>query len=384
VAETKTCVLVGVVLKNLDYKKVLNYIEELKFLALTANLETKQIFIQRLNAINPDTFIGKGKLNEIADFVYKNKIDYVIFDDELSGSQIRNIEKIVNTRVIDRTNLILDIFAMRAKTAYAKIQVELAQYEYLLPRLVHLWTHLERQRGGIGLRGPGEKELETDRRLIKKRISILKNYLKKIDRQMLTQRKQRNKLVRVSLIGYTNVGKSTIMNLITKANVLAENKLFATLDTTVRRVCLDNITFLLSDTIGFIRKLPHLLIESFKSTLDEVRESDVLIHVIDISSENYEEQIKVVENTLRELGVKDKTFLYVYNKFDKFIEQKINEYTSEEIEFIEKKLNSSPNTVVISAIKEINTKLFLEKLLNLVKEVYDKKFLKYEGNSFRC
>ncbi|MCX7954846.1 MAG: GTPase HflX [Bacteroidales bacterium] len=367
------CVLVGTVLPGTDQQKIKEYLDELEFLALTANLKTEKKFYQKIASPNPKTFIGEGKLKEIKQYIDLNNITYVIFDDELSGSQIKNIENILGCRVLDRTNLILDIFAMRAKTAYAKVQVELAQYEYLLPRLVHMWTHLERQRGGIGLRGPGEKALEADRRYIKKRISLLKEQLKVIDRQMKTQRKKREGLVRVSLVGYTNVGKSTLMNLIAKANVFAENKLFATLDTTVRKVHYNGVTFLMSDTIGFIRKLPHSLIESFKSTLDEIREADLILHVIDISSSYYEQQIEIVNNTLCELGISDKPIINVYNKFDLFVEKNKSLYP-DELNMLISNFNKNPDSVVISATKKFNYDILLDKIISKVKEIYSKRY----------
>ncbi len=311
-------ILVGIIHPDQDEKEVDEFLDELSFLAETAGAETGGRFMQRLDLPNPRTFIGSGKLDEIQAFIEKEDIDTVIFDDELSGSQLRNIERILDHKILDRTNLILDIFAKRARTAHAKTQVELAQYEYLLPRLTRMWTHLERQRGGIGLRGPGETEIETDRRVIRDRISKLKDQLKKIDKQMATQRKNRGKLVRVALVGYTNVGKSTIMNLLSKSDVFAENKLFATLDTTVRKVVIGNLPFLLSDTVGFIRKLPHTLVESFKSTLDEVREADLLLHVVDISHTNFEEQIQVVNQTLHDIGAADKPVYLVFNKIDAY------------------------------------------------------------------
>lgn len=294
------------------------YLAELAFLTETAGAEPVQSFMQKLNYPDPKTFVGSGKIGEIAGYVSENNIDLAIFDDELSPAQIRNIEKVLGCRILDRTNLILDIFAGRARTSHARTQVELAQYQYLLPRLAGMWTHLERQRGGIGLRGPGETEIETDRRIIRDKITLLKAQLKKIDIQMATQRKNRGKMVRTSLVGYTNVGKSTVMNLLSKSDVFAENKLFATLDTTVRKVVIGNLPFLLSDTVGFIRKLPHDLVESFKSTLDEVRESDLLLHIVDISHPGFEEQIKVVDETLRELGSADKPMIIVFNKIDSF------------------------------------------------------------------
>ena len=311
-------ILVGVITSGQDETEILDYLEELSFLAETAGAKPLKRFTQKVDIPNPRTFVGKGKIEEISLYVSENNVDIAIFDDELSPSQLRNIEKALECRVIDRTNLILDIFARRARTSHARTQVELAQYQYLLPRLTGLWTHLERQRGGIGLRGPGETEIETDRRIIRDRISLLKEQLKKIDIQMSTQRKNRGKMVRVALVGYTNVGKSTLMNLLSKSDVFAENKLFATLDTTVRKVVIGNLPFLLSDTVGFIRKLPHDLVESFKSTLDEVRESDLLVHIVDISHQNFDEQITVVNETLRELGAAEKPLIIVFNKTDAF------------------------------------------------------------------
>jgi GTP-binding protein HflX len=311
-------ILVGILYPGQDEHEVEDFLEELAFLTETAGADPVNRFIQKLDVPNPRTFVGSGKIEEIALFVQENNIDIAIFDDELSPSQLRNIEKTLGCRILDRTNLILDIFAHRARTSHARTQVELAQYQYLLPRLTGLWTHLERQRGGIGLRGPGETEIETDRRIIRDKISLLKIQLKKIDTQMATQRKNRGKMVRVALVGYTNVGKSTIMNLLSKSDVFAENKLFATLDTTVRKVVIGNLPFLLSDTVGFIRKLPHDLIESFKSTLDEVRESDLIVHIVDISHANFEEQFNVVNETLRELGSFDKPMIIIFNKIDAF------------------------------------------------------------------
>lgn len=311
-------VLVGVIHPGQSDTEVKDYLDELEFLADTAGAVTLKRFIQRIEAPNPRTYIGTGKVLEIAEFVNVNKVDIVIFDDDLSPSQVRNIENSIGCRVLDRTNLILDIFAGRAKTSYARTQVELAQYQYLLPRLAGMWKHLERQRGGIGLRGPGETEIETDRRRIRKRIAHLKEQLEKIDIQMSVQRKNRSRLVRVALVGYTNVGKSTLMNLLSKSDVFAENKLFATLDTTVRKVVIRDLPFLISDTVGFIRKLPHHLIESFKSTLDEVRGSDILLHVVDISHPGFEEQIQVVNETLKEINSSDKPIILVFNKTDIF------------------------------------------------------------------
>jgi len=310
--------LIGVITPEISEAKARDYLEELAFLARTAGAEPVKSFIQRVEHPNPRTFVNKGKTEEIASFVAANEITLAIFDDELTPSQMRNIEKELNCRIIDRTNLILDIFAGRARTSHARTQVELAQYQYLLPRLTGMWTHLERQRGGIGLRGPGETEIETDRRIIRDKITRLKEQLKKIDTQMNTRRKGREKMVRVALVGYTNVGKSTLMNQVSKSDLFAEDKLFATLDTTVRKVVLGNLPFLLSDTVGFIRKLPHDLVESFKSTLDEVREADLLLHVIDISHSGFEEQVEVVNNTLKEMGALNKPTILVFNKTDLF------------------------------------------------------------------
>lgn len=311
-------VLVGLITQEQDEKQAREYLEELSFLADTAGAKVIKTFLQRLVRPHPVTFVGQGKLQEIIEYVKVTEADTVIFDDELTPTQLRNIEKALECKVLDRTNLILDIFARRAQTAHARTQVELAQYQYLLPRLTRMWTHLERQRGGIGLRGPGETQIETDRRIILDKISKLKDDLKKIDLQKATQRKNRGKNVRVALVGYTNVGKSTIMNMLSKSEVFAENKLFATLDTTVRKVIIGNLPFLLADTVGFIRKLPHDLVESFKSTLDEVRESDILVHVIDISHPGFEEQIDVVNRTLKEIGASDKLIIHLFNKIDAF------------------------------------------------------------------
>lgn len=318
-SETKvTAILIGINYPGQDEGELDDYLDELAFLAKTAGAVPVKRFTQKLDHPDPRTFVGSGKIGEIACFVRENHVDLAIFDDELFPSQMRNIEKELGCRILDRTNLILDIFAHHARTSHARTQVELAQYKYLLPRLTGMWTHLERQRGGIGLRGPGETEIETDRRIIRDKISQLKDQLKKIDTQMATQRKSRGKMVRVSLVGYTNVGKSTIMNLLSKSEVTAEDKLFATLDTTVRKVVIGNLPFLLSDTVGFIRKLPHDLVESFKSTLDEVRESDLLLHVVDISHKGFEEQIKVVNETLRELNSFNKPNIIIFNKIDAF------------------------------------------------------------------
>ena len=314
----QTAILIGINYPGQDERETGDYIDELSFLTETAGAKPVKSFIQKLDIPNPRTFLGSGKIEEIARFVENNNIDLAICDDELSPGQIRNIEKILGCRILDRTNLILDIFAGRARTSHARTQVELAQYQYLLPRLAGMWTHLERQRGGIGLRGPGETEIETDRRIIRDKIALLKEQLKKIDTQMATQRKNRGKMVRVALVGYTNVGKSTIMNLLSKSEVFAENKLFATLDTTTRKVVIGNLPFLLSDTVGFIRKLPHDLVKSFKSTLDEVRESDLIVHIVDISHPGFEEQINVVNETLAELKSSDKPSILIFNKIDVF------------------------------------------------------------------
>jgi GTP-binding protein HflX len=317
-SSTERAILVGIVTPEISESTAQEYLDELAFLTETAGAEPVRYFVQKVDHANPRTFVNKGKIEEIAAFIAANDITLSVFDDELSPSQMRNIEKELNCRVIDRTNLILDIFARRARTSHARTQVELAQYQYLLPRLTGMWTHLERQRGGIGLRGPGETEIETDRRIIRDKISKLKEQLKKIDTQMATQRKGRGKMVRVALVGYTNVGKSTLMNLISKSDVFAEDKLFATLDTTVRKVVIENLPFLLSDTVGFIRKLPHDLVESFKSTLDEVREADLLLHVIDIAHQGFEEQMEVVNGTLRDLEALNKPTILVFNKTDIF------------------------------------------------------------------
>ncbi|KAB7528757.1 GTPase HflX [Flagellimonas olearia] len=318
-------ILVGVINQSQDETKVNEYLDELEFLTYTAGGEVEKRFIQRVEVPNPKTYIGSGKMEEVEHYVKEHEIGSVIFDDELTPAQQNNIEKILKCKILDRTGLILDIFAQRAKTSYARTQVELAQYEYLLPRLTGLWTHLERQRGGIGMRGPGETEIETDRRIVRDRIALLKKKLTKIDRQMETQRGNRGALVRVALVGYTNVGKSTLMNVISKSDVFAENKLFATLDTTVRKVVIGNLPFLLSDTVGFIRKLPTQLVESFKSTLDEVREADLLLHVVDISHPNFEEHIASVNQILDEIKSSDKKTIMVFNKIDQHHPETIDE-----------------------------------------------------------
>src|SRR6201996_783075 len=323
-------VLVGVITPEETDEQSKDYLEELKFLVDTAGAETVKIFTQKLQRPDRATFVGSGRLEDIKAFVKEEEIDIVVFDDGLSPSQLRNIENELQVKILDRNNLILDIFASRAQTAQAKTQVELAQLQYLLPRLTRMWTHLERQKGGIGMRGPGESQIETDRRLILNKISLLKERLKSIDRQNETQRKNRGQLVRAALVGYTNVGKSTIMNMISKSEILAENKLFATLDTTVRKVVIDNLPFLLSDTVGFIRKLPHQLVECFKSTLDEVREADVLVHVVDISNPSFEDHMRTVNETLKDIGATDKQVITVFNKIDAF--KPVQMFQDEEVE----------------------------------------------------
>ncbi len=314
----ETAVLIGIIYQNQDIEKVNEYLDELAFLVDTAGGITVNRFVQRMERPDSRTFVGSGKLAEIKEYIEAENVSIAVFDDELSPSQIRNIERELNCKILDRTNLILDIFARRARTSHAKTQVELAQYQYLLPRLTRMWTHLTRQRGGMGMRGPGEKEIETDRRIIREKITLLKEKLKDIDKQMVTQRKNREEMVRVALVGYTNVGKSTLMNVLSKSEVFAENKLFATLDTTVRKVVIKNLPFLLTDTVGFIRKLPHDLVESFKSTLDEVREADILINVVDISHPGFEEQLNVVKQTLSELNASNKPNITLFNKIDAY------------------------------------------------------------------
>ena len=316
--EEEKAVLLSVCTSNTTLERVMEYLEELAFLVDTAGGVPVKKFVQNLAYPDPKTYFGSGKLDEVHEYIKENDIDLAVFDDELSPSQIRNIEAVLQCKILDRTHLILDIFSKRAQTAHAKVQVELAQYQYLLPRLTGMWSHLQKQRGGIGMRGPGEKEIETDRRIIRDRISLFKKKLHDLDRQKLTQRSNREKFVRVALVGYTNVGKSTLMNLISKSEVFAENKLVATLDTTVRKVVIDNLPFLLSDTVGFIRKLPHTLVESFKSTLDEIRETDLLLHVVDISHPDFEEQIAVVNQTLEEIHAGNKPVITIFNKIDNY------------------------------------------------------------------
>ena len=369
-------VLVGIINKNQNKVKSNEFLDELEFLALTAGSIVKERFFQKIDSPNPKTLIGKGKINEINSFIKSNFIETIIFDDELSPAQENNISKILKIKVLDRTNLILDIFAQRAKSSYARTQVELAQCQYLLPRLRGMWTHLERQKGGIGMRGPGETEIETDRRIVRDKISLLKEKIKKIDRQMSNQRGNRGKLVRTALIGYTNVGKSTIMNTISKSNVFAENKLFATVDTTIRKVVVKNLPFLLGDTVGFIRKLPTQLIESFKSTLDEVREADLLLHVIDISHNNFKDHMESVNKTLNELNVKNKPIILIFNKIDHFIpknkvyniETHIKKLKKTWISKIENK------TVFISAKNKMNLKEFKDIIYNEIRKIHIKRF----------
>ncbi|MDP2687870.1 MAG: GTPase HflX [Aequorivita sp.] len=377
-------VLIGLITQNQDETKSQEYLDELEFLAYTAGGEVLKRFTQKMDVPNPKTFIGTGKLEEVKNFVEENEVGVVIFDDELSPGQQKNIQKELDCKVLDRTNLILDIFAQRAQTSYARTQVELAQYQYLLPRLAGMWTHLERQRGGIGMRGPGETEIETDRRIVRDRISLLKEKLKKIDRQMEVQRGNRGALVRVALVGYTNVGKSTLMNVISKSDVFAENKLFATLDTTVRKVVIGNLPFLLTDTVGFIRKLPTQLVESFKGTLDEVREADLLLHVVDISHASFEQHIDSVNKTLEEIGSADKPTIMVFNKIDAYHPEEIEEddlmtektkahYTLEEWKQTwMAKLNG--DAIFISALNKENFSEFRKLVYDKVKEIHTTRF----------
>jgi GTP-binding protein hflX len=377
-------VLVGVITATQNEEKAHEYLDELEFLTYTAGGEVIKRFTQRLDTPNPKTFIGTGKMEELTQFVEENEIGTVIFDDELTPAQQNNIEKILRIKILDRTTLILDIFAQRAQTSYARTQVELAQYQYLLPRLTGLWTHLERQRGGIGMRGPGETEIETDRRIVRDRIALLKKKLETIDRQMATQRSNRGALVKVALIGYTNVGKSTLMNLISKSEVFAENKLFATLDTTVRKVVIGNLPFLLSDTVGFIRKLPTQLIESFKSTLDEVRDADLLLHVVDISHPNFEEHIASVNQILGEIQSINKPTIMVFNKIDAYTHQTIDqddlmtEKTSRHFTLEEWKQTwmnrMNGDAIFISAVNKQNIQEFREKVYKKVREIHITRF----------
>lgn len=376
-------VLVGLIISGQDERQVKEYLDELEFLVDTAGAEVWEKFSQRVNNPYPATFVGTGKLQEIADFVKVHKIDTVIFDDELSATQIRNVEKECECKILDRTNLILDIFAKRAQTAYAKTQVELAQCQYMLPRLTRMWSHLERQQGGIGTRGPGESQIESDRRIIEDKIILLKDKLERIDKQMTVQRRNRGNMVRVALVGYTNVGKSTIMNMISKSEVFTENKLFATLDTTVRKVVIGNLPFLMTDTVGFIRKLPHHLVESFKSTLDETREADIIIHVVDISHPGFESQVEVVNKTLAELGASDKPMIYLFNKIDAFThlvkeEDDLTPSTKEHMSLDDLKnswMGQHHNiSLFISAKKKINIIEFKRVLYEEVKKIHISRF----------
>ena len=372
-------VFVGVIKQNDDERQIMEYLDELEFLAETAGAVGVKKFIQKVDRPDSRTYIRSGKLLEIKQYCEENEIEVVIFDDELSPTQLRNIERELNIRILDRTNLILDIFAQRAKTAYAKMQVELAQYQYLLPRLTRMWTHLERQKGGIGMRGPGETQIETDRRIIQDKISKLKEQLKKVDKQMASQRGNRGSMVRISLVGYTNVGKSTLMNLLAKSDVFAENKLFATLDTTVRKVVIENVPFLLSDTVGFIRKLPHQLVEAFKSTLDEVREADILMHVVDISHPNFEDHIRVVEETLKDIKAIDKPIFVVFNKIDAYRYEEYDEFSLEPKQQINYTLEEFKNSwiakentpcIFISAREKIGIDKLRGDLYKMVAEIH--------------
>jgi GTP-binding protein HflX len=387
ILELEKAIVVSVITQDIDDTMVKEYLDELEFLALTAGIESVKRFTQRLSTPNSKSYVGSGKLEEIRTFLEENEINTVIFDDELSPSQLRNVEReFAGRKIYDRTSLILDIFAQRAKTAYAKTQVELAQYQYLLPRLTRMWTHLERQRGGKGglnMRGPGESQLETDRRIILEKISRLKDQLKKIDRQMFSQRGNRGSLVRIALVGYTNAGKSTIMNLLSKSEVFAENKLFATLDTTVRKVVIENVPFLLSDTVGFIRKLPTQLIESFKSTLDEVREADILMHVVDISHPNFEDHIRVVNETLKDINAHDKPVYLVFNKIDAYKHVEQDEFSFEEkkpenysLEELQKTWIAKEHTpcIFISAKEKIKIDKLRNDLYKMAAEIHAGRF----------
>jgi len=382
---SEEAVLIGVVTQHQNEEQSNEYLDELEFLTLTAGGKAVKRFTQKLENPHPKTYIGTGKLEEVKAFMDANNIETAIFDDELSSSQLRNIEKVLNCKVLDRTNLILDIFASRAQTSYARTQVELAQCQYLLPRLTRLWTHLERQKGGIGMRGPGETEIETDRRIIRDKITLLKKKLKVIDKQMAVQRKNRGKMVRVALVGYTNVGKSTLMNVVSKSDVFAENKLFATLDTTVRKVVIKNIPFLLTDTVGFIRKLPTQLVESFKSTLDEVREADLLLHVVDISHPNFEDHIASVNKILDEIKSVDKPTIMVFNKIDAYQHQTIDEddlvtektkihYTLEDWKKTWMNKLDDNNCLFISALNKENMEEFRAKVFEEVKKIHITRF----------
>jgi len=383
--KSEKVILVGVITQHQNKEKVNEYLDELAFLALTAGGIVVKKFTQKTTLPNTKTYIGTGKLEEIGNYIETNQISTVIFDDELSPSQLRNIEKVLDCKILDRTNLILDIFAQRAQTSYAKTQVELAQCQYLLPRLTRLWTHLDKQKGGIGMRGPGETEIETDRRIIREKITLLRKKLVTIDKQMAVQRKNRGKMVRVALVGYTNVGKSTLMNVISKSDVFAENKLFATLDTTVRKVVIKNIPFLLTDTVGFIRKLPTQLVESFKSTLDEVREADLLLHIVDISHKNFEDHIASVNTILTEIKCENKPMVMVFNKIDAYTHEIIDaddlETQKTEIHFTLEELKKSwmhkldeGSTIFIAAINKENIEEFKTKTYQAVKKIHKTRF----------
>jgi len=381
IEKEENAILVGLILQGQTEQQVTEYLDELSFLALTAGAKTTRRFIQKLPHPDSKTFIGKGKLEEIRNYIEGKEINIIIFDDELSGSQINNIEKALNVKTIDRSDLILDIFARRAKTAQAKLQVELAQYQYLLPRLRGMWKHLERLGGGIGTRGPGETEIETDRRIVNDKIVLLRKRLKQIDKQAFTQRKERGEFIRVALVGYTNVGKSTLMSLLSKDEVFVENKLFATLDTTTRKVVFENTPFLLSDTVGFIRKLPHHLVESFKSTLDEVREADILLHVVDISHPQYEEQIGVVNTTLQDIKAFEKPVLLIFNKMDQYEKNTFDPWLEENVknemlnELKEKwELETDHHSVFISATEKRNIDELRSIVLKKVKELYQSRY----------
>ena len=375
-------VLIGLVHNSQTDEQVLEYLDELEFLALTAGAKTRKRFTQKLDHPNPRTFIGSGKVDEIRQYIESHEeVSLAIFDDDLTGKQTHVLEELLKVKIVDRSTLILDIFAGRAQTAQAKTQVELAQMQYLLPRLRGLWTHLERQRGGIGMRGPGEQEIETDRRIVREKIALLKKRLEKIDLQNITQRKQRGEFVRVALVGYTNVGKSTLMNLLSKSEVFAENKLFATLDTTVRKVVLDRMPFLLSDTVGFIRKLPHHLIESFKSTLDEVRESDLLLHVVDIAHPQFEDHIRTVNDTLRQMNSFDKPTLLVFNKIDLYRERYFDRYLEPEVkqgilDELRQKLSTQfeQDTIFVSATASENINALRQTVKEMVAQIYEERY----------
>lgn len=383
------CVLVGVITPEIKEDTAQEYLDELEFLAETAGAITHKKFLQKLPMAHPRTYVGKGKIQEIKDYIKENEIELVIFDDELSPSQLRNIERELECKIVDRNILILDIFASRARTSHAKTQVELAQLQYMLPRLTRMWTHLERQKGGIGLRGPGESQIESDRRIIQTRISLMKEKLKEIDKQMSVQRGNRGQLVRVALVGYTNVGKSTLMNLLSKSDVFAENKLFATLDTTVRKVVIENLPFLLTDTVGFIRKLPHQLVESFKSTLDEVREADLLVHVLDISHSNFEDQYEVVNETLNELDKTEKPVILVFNKIDAYVPveqmeddpnpKQVEHYTLEELKKTWMSKLNDTTCVFISAQDKENIEELKDVIYKEVQRIFK---IRYPYNNF--